>query len=37
MDDKRLGMLLNLGSTVLIAMLVGSFIYVINAALHAAH
>lgn len=36
MDDKRLGMLLNLGSAVLIAMLVGSFIYVINAALHTA-
>jgi len=37
MDDKQLGMLLNLGSAVLLVMLVGSFIYVINAALHAAH
>lgn len=37
MDDKQLGMLLNVGSAVLLAMLVGSFIYVINAALHVAH
>jgi hypothetical protein len=37
MDDKRLGMLLNLGSAVLIIMLVWSFIHVINTALHVAH
>jgi hypothetical protein len=37
MDDKRLGMLLNLGSAVLIIMLVGAFIHVINTALHVAH
>jgi hypothetical protein len=37
MDDQRLGLLLNLGSVVLIVMLVVSFAYVINTALHAAH
>ena len=36
MGDRQLGMLLNLGSLVLLAMLVGSFAHVISTALHAA-
>jgi len=37
MEDRPLQMLLNLGSAVLIAMLVGSFVYVIMSALNPAH
>lgn len=37
MDDRQLGLLLNVGSAVLIVTLVISFVYVINTALHAAH
>jgi hypothetical protein len=37
MDDKQLRILLDLGSLVLLAMLVASFIYVITTALSAAH
>ena len=36
MDDRQLRLLLDLGSLVLLAMLVGSFAYVINTAMHAA-
>lgn len=37
MDDKRLRMLLNLGSAALIITLIVSFAYVITSALDAAH
>jgi hypothetical protein len=37
MEDRQLRMLLDLGSLVLVAMLVASFAYVIRTALHAAH
>ena len=37
MDDRQLRLVLDLGSLLLLAMLVGSFAYVINTALHAAH
>jgi hypothetical protein len=37
MDDKQLGILLNLGSAALIITLILSFAYVINSALQVAH
>jgi hypothetical protein len=37
MENRQLRTLLNLGSVVLIAILVGAFIYVINAALKGSH
>jgi hypothetical protein len=37
MEGRQLRTLLDLGSLVLLAMLVGSFIHVIRTALHAAH
>jgi hypothetical protein len=37
MQDKQLRTLLDLGSVVLLAMLVASFAYVIRTALHVAH
>jgi hypothetical protein len=37
MEDRQLRTLLDLGSLVLLAMLAGSFIYVIRTALHVAH
>ena len=37
MEDRQLNALLNVGSLVLLAMLVGSFVHVIRTALHAAH
>ena len=37
MEDRQLRTLLDLGSLVLLAMLVGSFVHVIRTALHAAH
>ena len=37
MEDRQLRTLLDLGSLVLLAMLVGSFAYVIRTALHASH
>ena len=37
MEDRQVNALLNVGSLVLLAMLVGSFIHVIRTALHAGH
>jgi hypothetical protein len=37
MEDRQWRMILDLGSLVLLAMLVVSFVYVITTALHAAH
>lgn len=37
MEDRQLRMVLDLGSLVLLAVLVGSFVHVIRTALHAAH